>query len=249
MKTLGKEQRGMSRRTFLTLSAGAIFASMMRHKAVAASNRQSGPEFIETTYQKDGEIKNRALIAYASRCGSTGGVADAIGQVLHGTGASIDVRVVGNVNDLSPYQTVIVGSAVRMGRWLPEAVDFVKKHRDALGQLHTAYFVVCITMKDDTAENRSKVLAYLDPVRKEAPHIQPVDIGLFPGAVDFGKLSLVYKSILKAKGIPEGDFRNWTSVRTWAAGIRPALLGGSVGRGSGHPGTYRVQDGSSRTGS
>jgi menaquinone-dependent protoporphyrinogen oxidase len=225
MKTIHKEERGMSRRAFLALSAGAIFTSMTRHNAFAASSRQSGQEFIESTYQKDGEQKSRLLIAYASRCGSTGGVADAIGQVLCGNGASIDVRVVGNVHDLSPYQSVIVGSAIRMGRWLPEAIDFVKKHQDALSQLHTAYFVACITMKDDTPENRSKVLAYLDPVRKETPQIQPVDIGLFAGAVDFRKLSFAYKSILKAKGVPEGDFRNWSTIRSWAGNIRPAILG------------------------
>jgi menaquinone-dependent protoporphyrinogen oxidase len=246
MKTIDKEQGGMSRRAFLALSAGAIFTSMMRHNAAAASNRQTGPEFIESTYQTDGEIKNRVLIAYASRCGSTGGVADAIGQVLSGTGTSIDVRVVGNMHDLSQYQTVIVGSAIRMGRWLPEAVDFVKKHRDVLRQVPTAYFVVCLTMKDDTAENRSKVLAYLDPVRKETPQIQPVDIGLFAGAVDFSKLSFVNKSILKAKGVTEGDFRNWPSIRTWAAGIRPALLNGPLGMGTGQPGAYFIQSGSSR---
>jgi menaquinone-dependent protoporphyrinogen oxidase len=225
MKTIHEEQQGMSRRAFLALSAGAIFTSMLRRTAFAASSRQSGQEFIESTYHKDGEQKSRLLIAYASRCGSTGGVADAIGQVLYGNGTSIDVRVVGNVNDLSPYQGVIVGSAIRMGKWLPEAVAFVKKHQDALSRLRTAYFVACITMKDDTAENRRKVLAYLDPVRKEISQIQPVDIGLFAGAVDFGKLSFAYKSILKAKGVPEGDFRNWASIRSWAAGIRPAILG------------------------
>jgi menaquinone-dependent protoporphyrinogen oxidase len=225
MKTVHMEQRGMSRRDFLLLSAGVICTSMMGHYAVAGSNPQTGPEFIESTYQKNGKIKNRALIAYASRCGSTGGVADAIGQVLCKTGTSIDVRVVGKVNDLSPYQTVIVGSAIRKGRWLPEAVDFVKKHRDALRQVPTAYFVVCLTMKDDTPGNRSKVLSYLDPVHKETPQIQPVDIGLFAGAVNFSKLSFVDKSILKVKGVSEGDFRNWSAIRTWAADIRPTLLG------------------------
>jgi menaquinone-dependent protoporphyrinogen oxidase len=225
MKTIHEEQQGMTRRTFLALSAGAIFTSMMRHNASAASKQKSGPQFIESTYQNGEDIKKKVLIAYASRCGSTSGVADVVGQVLCGTGTSIDVRLVGNVHDLDQYQSVIVGSAIRMGRWLPEAIDFVKKHRDALQQVPTAYFVVCITMKDDTAANRSKVLAYLDPVRKETPQLQPADIGLFAGAVDFSKLSFVYKSVLKAKGVTEGDFRNWTSVRTWAVGVRPAILG------------------------
>jgi menaquinone-dependent protoporphyrinogen oxidase len=225
MKTIHKEQRGMSRRDFLLLSAGVICTSMMGHNAVAASNQQSGPEFIESTYQKNGNIQNRALIAYASRCGSTGGVADVIGQVLCGTGTSTDVRLVGKLNDLSPYQTVIVGSAIRRGRWLPEAVDFVKEHRDTLRQVPTAFFAVCLTMKDDTPENRSKVLSYLDPVRKETPQVQPVDIGLFAGTVNFSKLSFVDKSILKVRGVSEGDFRNWSAIRTWAAEIRPTLLG------------------------
>ena len=125
-------------------------------------------------------MKKRVLISYASRCCSTGGVAEAMGQVLCGMGASADIPLVANVNDLSPYHAVIVGSAIRRGKWVREAVGFVKDNQDMLGRWPIAYFVVCLTMKDNTAENRSTVMAYLDPVRKEAPKIQPVAVGLFP---------------------------------------------------------------------
>ena len=210
----------ISRRGFLILVGGAISASALPYNRLTASNtRQSTAEFIESTCEKDGKMKNRILIAYASRCGSTGGVAEAIGQTLCETGATVDIRLMGNANDLSPYQAVIVGSAIRMGRWLPEAVDFVKRHQDTLGRVPTAYFVVCLRMKDDSAENRRKVLAYLDPVRKQAPQINPVDIGLFAGALDYKKLSLAYSLILKVMGAPEGDFRNWEAIRAWATGV------------------------------
>jgi menaquinone-dependent protoporphyrinogen oxidase len=136
-------------------------------------------------------------------------------------GASADIRLVGNVNDLSPYHAVLVGSAIRRGKWLPEAVGFVKDNQDILGRLPIAYFVVCLTMKDDTAENRSKVMAYLDPVRKEAPKIQPVAVGLFPGALDFGKLSFVDKMFFQAKGVSEGDYRDWPAVKAWASAAGP----------------------------
>jgi menaquinone-dependent protoporphyrinogen oxidase len=126
------------------------------------------------------------------------------------------------VNDLSSYQAVILGSAIRMGKWLPETVEFLKKHQDALSRVPVAYFVVCLTMKDDTADNRRTALAFLDPVRKQVPQVKPVDIGLFAGAVDFNKLSFVYSLILKVKGAPEGDFRNWETIRTWATSVRPA---------------------------
>ena len=225
MQTTGKEMREMGRRDFLLLSAGAMCASILFHGRAGASNDRSGPEFIESSRQKNEGTADKVLIAYASRCGSTGGVADAIGQTLRGKGASVDVRLIKDVNDLSPYKNVIVGSAIRMGRWLPEAADFVKKHCDKLGRVPAACFVVCMTMKDDTPENRSKVLAYLDPVRSEAPQIQSGNIGLFAGAVDYSKLSFVYRSVLKAKGTPEGDFRNWDAVKTWAADVAPALLG------------------------
>jgi menaquinone-dependent protoporphyrinogen oxidase len=188
----------ISRRDFVLVAGGAICSSMLPYNiATALETRLSGVEFIESRCEKDKKMKSRLLIAYASRCGSTGGVAEAIGQALCETGAAVDVRLVGNVNDLSPYQAVILGSAIRMGRWLPEAVDFVKKHQDTLGRVPTAYFVVCLTMKDDTEENRRKALAYLDPVRKQFLQVKPVDIGLFAGALDYKKLPFTYSLILK----------------------------------------------------
>jgi len=221
MPVMYKEKQGMSRRDFLVLSAGAICTSILSHGIVSAASEKPGSEFIESTCPEDRRMKKRVLISYASRCGSTGGVAEAMGQVLCGMGASADIRLVGNVNDLSAYHAVIVGSAIRRGKWLPEAVGFVKDNQDILGRLPIAYFVVCLTMKDNTAENRSKVMAYLDPVRKEAPKIQPVAVGLFPGAVNFGKLSFVDKTVLKAKGVSEGDYRDWPAVKAWASAVGP----------------------------
>ena len=180
--------------------------------------------FLETSCGENHPQPRRVLVAYASRCGSTGSVAAAIGDVLCGMGASVDVRLVENVKDLSPYQAVIVGSAIRRGNWLPEATAFVKSNQDTLSRLPMAYFVVCLAMKDDTLENRDKALAYLDPVRKDAPRIIPAGVGLFPGVLDFSKLSFVNQSILKAKGASEGDYRNLAAEKGWASNMGTALV-------------------------
>jgi menaquinone-dependent protoporphyrinogen oxidase len=158
----------------------------------------------------------RVLVTYASKYASTGGVAEAIGKELCGKGLTADVALIRNAGDLGLYQGVVVGSAIYMGKWMPEATDFVKKNRDILGRIPVAYFLVCITLAQPTEKNRSKVLSYMEPIMKAVPEIRPLDIGTFAGGLDYNKLSWLNKRILKAKGAPEGDFRDWNSIRTWA---------------------------------
>ena len=76
-----------------------------------------------------------------------------------------------------------------------------------------AYFVVCLTMQDDTEENRRTVEAYLDPV---CELVEPVDKGLFAGALDLSKLGLPLRLAMKAAKASEGDFRDWEAIRAWA---------------------------------
>jgi menaquinone-dependent protoporphyrinogen oxidase len=121
-----------------------------------------------------------------------------------------------NAGNISSYQGVVIGSAIYMGNWMPEAVDFAKKNRDILCQVPVAYFLVCITLSQPTDKNRAKVLSYMDPILKAVPEIKPVDIGTFAGALDYNNLSWLYKKIMKSKGAPEGDFRDWNGIRAWA---------------------------------
>ena len=160
---------------------------------------------------------SKVLVAYATKAGSTGEVAEAIGQALCAGGAAVEVKPVKEVSDVSGYAGVVVGSAIRMGQWLPEAVKFVETHQEALSQVPVAYFAVCMTLAEDTEENRRTVAAYLDKVREM---VQPVDVGLFAGTMDYSKLSFVFRLVIKAMKAPEGDFRNWDAIRDWATNLK-----------------------------
>ena len=211
----------MTRRRFLAVAGGTVgVATLACGGLVAVGMREPEVEYVESSC--GGDMENRILVAYASKCGSTGGVADAIGQVLCEQGAAVDVRHVRDVTDVTPYQALVVGSAVRAGRWLPEATKFVEAHATALDGRPVAYFAVCLTMVEDTDENRREASGYLDPVREVR---QPVDVGLFAGALDSSKLNLPARLIMKAMKAEEGDFRNWEDIHGWAVNLHPLLVG------------------------
>ena len=71
-------------------------------------------------------IPSSILVTYASRTGTTAGVAEAIGQTLAESGMQVEVLPMREVRDLSPYRAVVAGSAIQGSYWLPEAMQHYK---------------------------------------------------------------------------------------------------------------------------
>jgi len=215
------EKTKMTRRRFLLLASGTIGATALACGGLLISARPPEVKFIEESFGDRTNMKDKILVAYASKCGSTGQVAKAIGQTLANTGATVDVRPVKDVGDLSAYGAVVLGSAIRQGKWLPEAVKFVEAHQQVLSRVPIAYFTVCMTLSKDTEENRRTVAAYLVPVHQI---LKPVEEGFFAGKMDYGQLGFVERLMIeRVMQVPQGDFRNWTAIQTWAQTL-PARL-------------------------
>ena len=166
-------------------------------------------------------MDKRVLIAYASKAGSSAEVAGVIGKRLADRGFSVDVRRAGRVRSLDGYGAVIVGSAIRAGQWLSEASGFVKTHREALATRQTAFFTLCMTLQQDTPKNRETVAACLKPVRAI---LEPEKIEFFAGKMDYSKLALLPRLIVKRMKVPEGDFRNWDAIGAWADLLSTEML-------------------------
>ena len=216
------EKTKMTRRRFLLLTGGTVGATALACSGLATlGTRQPEIKLIEASFGDKTNMKDKILVAYASKCGSTGQVAKAIGQTLASNGATVDVRPVKDVSDLSAYRAVVLGSAIRRGKWLPEAVKFVEAHQQVLSRVSTAYFTVCMTLSQDTEENRRKVAAYLEPVHQI---LKPVEEGFFAGKMDYSQLGFVERLMTeRVMQVPQGDFRNWTAIQTWAQTL-PARL-------------------------
>lgn len=170
-------------------------------------------------------MSHRTLVAYASRAGSTAEVAEAIGDVLRASGIGVDVRSVKDVTDIAGYDSLVLGSAIWAGKPLPEMRKFVKDQHDDLIRLPVAYFILCDTLREDTPANRRAATGYVAPLRDLK---EPVSEGLFAGRRDFSKMHPILAWVLKhVFRLIEGDFRDWSQIRAWAATVAPQLTGGA----------------------
>lgn len=172
-------------------------------------------------------MNNKILVTYATRTGSTHGVAEAIAKTLSENGAKVDLLPMQVVTDLASYKAVVAGSAIQDRQWLPEAMQFLQTKRTALAQKPVATFTLCMTLAMKGGEKyRPDILKWLTPVRRMA---QPVSEGLFAGSLDISKIP-AFSDRLKFRlsvllGVwSEGDHRDWDAIHTWAQGL-PLKLG------------------------
>jgi len=172
-------------------------------------------------------MNKKILVTYASRTGSTTQIAEAIHKTLVKNGEEADLLLIENVNDLSPYHAVIIGSPIRKSQWLPEGMQFLQIHRAELARKRVATFTVCITMAMSNTElYQDAVRQWIAPVRAL---LHPISEGLFAGRLDFNKLPWTLDTLLLritvAFGVfPKGDHRDWNAIDAWAQDLPPLLL-------------------------
>ena len=156
----------------------------------------------------------RVLVTYASEHGGTKGIAEAIGEALRGAGVDADVAEVGTVRDLTPYRAAVVGSAVYMGRWRPEAVEFLRRNAAWLSAMDVWLF--------DSGPVGDKLEE--QPLPKKVEQIAE-GIGIrgrrnFAGRLDPEGKGFMYRAM--AKKMP-GDWRDFDAIRAWARDIAETL--------------------------
>lgn len=204
----------LSRRKFLKtalISTTALGLTVCGGGALALTYQPK----IAMPFENYGEktMEKRILVTYASKAGSTAEVATRIGKILSNKNLAVDVIPVNKVTDITSYQTVILGSAIRIGNVLPEVQKFVESNQAMLQKKSFHIYFMCMMLEKDTDENRKAVSDYLKPIRAL---VKPASEGMFAGVINLKKLGLFDQLMIKAMKSPQGDFRDWDQIGSWA---------------------------------
>jgi len=167
-------------------------------------------------------MDTKILVTYATKHGATEEIANKIGEIIRQAGLPTDVYPVKNVKNLVTYNAVILGSAVYIGSWRKEAVQFLKANQQALAARAVWLFSSGPTGEGEPIE-LLKGWRFPPAQRSLVESIHPRNIAVFHGNLDEKKLNAVEKWLTKNVKAQTGDFRDWNAVTAWAISIADAL--------------------------
>ena len=165
------------------------------------------------------------LVVYASKHGATQGIAERIATKLGEAGQEAEARPVEAVDELTSYEAFVVGSAVYAGHWQKEASAFVQRNRTVLAS-RPVWVFSSEPLGTEATDGKGRDLTVAAEPKEMAEFegaIGPKGHRVFFGALDPGKLGFSERAIRKLPAartmLPEGDFRDWTEIDTWASNI------------------------------
>ncbi|NLF02397.1 MAG: flavodoxin [Anaerolineales bacterium] len=167
-------------------------------------------------------MANKLLVAYGSKYGATREIAERIGKVLAEAGLAVTVASAADVDSVSAYDAVVLGSGVYAGQWRKEAAALLQGQESALAARPVWLFSSGPTSQGDPATLTSGWLIP-DGLKPVAERIKPRDITIFHGALNKSKLNLIEKLMMKMMKAPYGDFRDWAAISAWAQSIAAAV--------------------------
>jgi menaquinone-dependent protoporphyrinogen oxidase len=158
------------------------------------------------------------LVAYASRYGSTRQVAERIALELTQSGRTAEAAPLTAELDLGKYDAFVIGSAVFYGKWMQEAVEFVRNNAGLISTRPVWLFSsgpLGGVMKERGSAIPMEIPELERIVRSRGHRI-------FFGRLERQSLGRLDGFVAKVVGI-QGDFRDWDDIAGWAAEIAHAL--------------------------
>ncbi|MGD6809806.1 MAG: flavodoxin domain-containing protein [Candidatus Bathyarchaeia archaeon] len=174
----------------------------------------------------------KTLIVYGTRYGATTTTSEEIGKILQTEG--FEVKAVNakqeKIKDITPYDLIVVGTGLQMGKWTGEIEDFLKRFKNELPQKKVALFISSmksVLEKEGKLEQleKDKKIEVDDKIAKFG--LNPISVGFFGGMINFNKMNIITRKAfgsirpqLEKDGFVESppgvyDLRDWEEIRNW----------------------------------
>ncbi|HKK63222.1 MAG TPA: flavodoxin domain-containing protein [Bacteroidales bacterium] len=165
----------------------------------------------------------KVLITYTSKYGSTAEIAEAIYNHLVERGIETDFLEISEVIDVDVYSAFFIGSPIYNGSWTKQAQRFLKKNKELLSNKKVWLFSTGPIGKTNSAEllfewkMPKKILSL-------AFGMNAIEVKIFPGYIQFEKLSVEDMDFFEKNGAPNIDSRNWNEIKLWSEKAATKLL-------------------------
>lgn len=166
-------------------------------------------------------MSSSILVGYATLCGSTQAVAEAIAVSLREAGLEVSCLPLHQVKSLAPYSGIIIGAPLIMFNWHKDARKFLSRHRRALTERPVAAFALGPVHTPHDEKEWADSRSHLAKALEQFPWFKPVALELFGGAFDPAKLRFPLNKFAGAE--PASDIRNWDAINAWARSLPPHL--------------------------
>jgi menaquinone-dependent protoporphyrinogen oxidase len=157
------------------------------------------------------------LVTVASRHGATAEIGSAIGAVLTAAGHQVTEIAPDEVTDVTPYDAVVLGSAVYTAHWLPAARDMAARFADDLN--HRAVWMFSsglATQPAASANSPHELLALMQRIGARGHRS-------FAGRLLRSELAFAERALIAGARAKEGDHRDFQAVAVWAQQIAQQL--------------------------
>ncbi len=158
----------------------------------------------------------KVLVAVGSKYGATREVATRVAEQIRSHGFEVDLLDACDVQGIHYYEAVVLGSAVYGGLWRRDASALLRSHVDELKTKDVWLFSVGM-------ESVVKPGQPLDESDGFAAEVGAHEHARFPGAINWDRLNVGEKALIKALNPPMGDFRNFSAIDDWAQGVAQKL--------------------------
>ena len=173
----------------------------------------------------------RVLIAYGSRWGSTEEIAERLAGFLEEEGVEVtvlDVKKTRRWPSLEGYDGVMVGSSVKISKWMGEPLAFLRRKAGELVGRRVALFVSCMSVlvepesaRRDLLEKVAEAAGVEAELMEAFGPVMDVGPGSRMGFVDKKIAQSVMLGLSKEKGMEidakgRNDLRDWDRIRDFA---------------------------------